>query len=326
MTFLILGGGAIGRRHISNLLKIGYTSIFCLKRHPDEAFEQEHKVKVITSLQELEGTKIDAVIVCTPTSMHIEGMAIALKLSASVFMEKPLIHSKEGMEEAIKLASDNDKIFFIGFMLRYHPLVIRLKELLDARILGNVYSARFEFGSYLPYWHPWEDHRTSYASRVVLGGGVINTITHELDLIQYFFGMPSTVYTTSVNLSKLDIETEELAEAILEYPDKVVTLHLDYLQKDYDRNIRILCDDGKLIWNWHENKIHILRHKGQPEVVQLQDEFNVNDLYIHELQDFIRIEQEKILVHSLDFNHAVTNTKLMLSMHESGKQGKKIAV
>ena len=75
-------------------------------------------------------------------------------------------------------------------MLRYHPHVKKIKEIIDSNLLGKAYSARFEFGSHLPFWHPWEDYRVSYASKAELGGGVINTIAHELDLIQYFFGEP----------------------------------------------------------------------------------------------------------------------------------------
>lgn len=326
MTFLVLGGGSIGRRHIANLKRLEQNDVFCLKREWDLSFEREHQVRVITSIDELEGERIDAVMVCTPTSMHVEGMKIAQKFSAAVFMEKPLTHTAEGLNQATRIGTHGMNTFFIGFMLRYHPLVIELKRLLDARVLGTVYSARFEFGSYLPYWHPWEDHRMSYASRSALGGGVINTITHELDLIQFFFGQPHSVMASAANFSHLDIETEELAEVILDYPDKIVSLHLDYLQKDYDRNIKILCSDGKLMWNWHENKILIIRHKSHPEVVNLQSGFEVNDLYVSELRDFIYLAENKIRHHPLDWTHAVSNTITMLAIHESARQGRKILV
>lgn len=326
MTFLILGGGSVGRRHIANLKRLGYSSIFCLKRKPDSSFEEHHQVKVVTSIDELEGMRIDAVLVCTPTALHVEGMAVAQKLSAAIFLEKPLTHSLEQLKRAIQVEAARAHTFFIGFMLRYHPLVIKIKQILDTGVLGDVYSARFEFGSYLPYWHPWEDHKTSYAAREDLGGGVVNTITHELDLAQYFFGEPLSVSASTANFSKLGIDVEEIAEVILNYPDKIVSLHLDYLQKDYDRNIKILCDDGKLVWDWHENKVHVLRHKAAPEIVGLPSTFEANNLYVSELQDFIRLVKGKVRRHPLDFTHAVANALTMLTIHESVRQERKIAI
>src|SRR5690606_23850277 len=186
-----------------------------------------------------------------------------------------------------------DKTFLIGFMLRYHPLVAQLKNLIDTKVLGTAYSARFEFGSYLPYWHPWEDYHASYASKRSLGGGVIRTITHELDLVQYFFGSPISVYANAMNFGKLGIEVEELSECILEYNDKVVTIHLDYLQKDYGRNITVLCDEGKLVWDWHSAKIRILKHKDQAKEIGMTPNFDINDLYVSELRDFIHLVESK---------------------------------
>jgi predicted dehydrogenase len=322
LTFLVIGGGSIGKRHLKNLHALGYHQLYCLKRKFDSLFEEQEQVKVITSLKDL-NTSIDAVLVCNPTSLHNEGIAIAKELKAAIFMEKPLIHSLEALTEANSIMKTHDKPFFIGFMLRYHPLVKKINEILNSNILGSIYSARFSFGSYLPYWHPWENHKDSYASVKVLGGGVINTITHELDLIQYFFGTPQSVISEKANFNKLNIEVDEIAEAIFRYEDKLVTLHLDYLQKDYDRNILILGDNGSLSWNWHEQKITLKIHK-QKHIEHICETFEVNNLYLDELQDFITLLNLQHQTHSLDFTHAVLNTKLLLAIHQSADEGIKI--
>ena len=230
MNILIAGGGSIGQRHIKNLQILGDHSIWVLKRTQDPAFEKEFNVTVLNSYDEAEKLELEAIFICTPTSLHNEGLKWGIKNNLHVFMEKPLIHNSEGMQKAEALLSGYSGTFFIGFMLRYHPLVRRIKTLLNEKRLGEVYSARFEFGSYLPYWHPWEDYRISYAARPELGGGVINTITHELDLIQYFFGNPESVVCEARNLNRLQIDVEEVCEAIFGYPEKTVSLHLNYLQ------------------------------------------------------------------------------------------------
>ncbi len=325
MNILITGGGSIGRRHLQNLKKIGYDQIWVLKRKDDQKFEEEHKVKVITSFEEAKKMNFDCLFVATPTSLHNESLRFAKEQGLHILMEKPLIHDEDGLKEAKEILASYNKVFFIGFMLRFHPLVMKVKDILESKKLGEVFSARFEFGSFLPYWHPWEDYKISYASRKELGGGVINTITHELDLIQYFFGHPKSIYCQASNFRRLDIEVEENCEAIFEFENKVVSLHLDYLQKDYDRNIKILCENGKIIWNWHENQIKIFLHESDPEIIELKD-FDVNQLYINELKSFFQLINDNHLKHSLDADHAILNTKLMLEMHQSSQLNKKILI
>ena len=63
-------------------------------------------------------------------------------------------------------------------MLRFHPMYISIKKLMDEKSIGKWHSARFEFGSWLPNWHPNENYKHGYSARKDLGGGVINTICH----------------------------------------------------------------------------------------------------------------------------------------------------
>ena len=199
MKFLIIGGGSIGQRHLSNLKQLGHNELFCLKRVNSLEFEEKFHCKVITEISEVEALNPDAIVICNPTSLHVEWVEIANRLQAHVFVEKPLTHSKEQLENIQKVWK-NESVFFIGYMMRYHPLVQKIKELINIDIIGKVYSARLEFGSWLPYWHPWEDYKTSYASIKDMGGGVINTVSHELDLVQYFFGNPKKVKSVKSNV------------------------------------------------------------------------------------------------------------------------------
>jgi len=320
---VVIGGGSIGKRHINNLQTLGFKNIYCLKREYNSDFEKNLKVKVITSYRELKVINPWAVFICNPTSLHIESLQEAVNLGAHIFMEKPLIHEAKGLEKAKEILKNYDKVFFIGFMMRFHPLVKEVKNILETENLGKVYAARLEFGSFLPYWHPYEDYKISYAAKKKLGGGVINTITHELDLAQYFFGNPESVKAHKMNLGKLDIDVEELFEGILIYKDKMVSLHLDYLQKDYDRRISILCDEGSIRWNWHDNEVIISKHKEETKKIPLHN-FDVNQLYINEIKAFFSLIENNKLKHGLDSHQAFKNTEITLALHESSDKGKVI--
>jgi predicted dehydrogenase len=316
MKHLIMGGGSIGKRHLKNLHFIGERELFCYKRQFDSTFEEEFACRVITTFEEVKEIKPDVIYICNPTSLHHQGIEWAQEIGCHVFMEKPLTHDF-GILRLISQKWKNDHVFFIGFVLRYHPLLIKLKEKLEEKSIGEIFYSRFEFGSYLPDWHPGEDFRSSYAGVKSLGGGVINTVSHELDLMLHLFGEPKSVVAAKANLHLLQIETEEIAEAIFEYHWGLATLHLDFLQKKYDRHLRITCTKGELLLNWQENKLTIKRDN-EVEVIQVKSD--INQLYINELKDFFELIKSESLNHSLDFKNAVTHTKWMLLIHQSAEK------
>ncbi len=324
MKVLVVGGGSIGKRHIKNILSLGFNEVFCLKRTTDPDFSKETGAEVVTNFDEALQRNVESVFVCTPTALHMEALTFAVVNNLPVFMEKPLIHSKDGLAQAKNILKDFQNVFFIGFMLRFHPLVQKIKELLSSQAIGDIYSARFEFGSYLPNWHPYEDYRTGYAAMRRLGGGVINTITHELDLIQYFFGTPKHVTCLAQNLGVLEIDVEEQCEAIFEYENLMVSLHLDFLQKDYDRNIKILGTDGKIQWNWHDDYLTIKKTQKEAERIHLEKSYDVNQMYLDEVESFFNLIEKSSLNHSLNAKHAISNTELLLKMHDSSKQYLKV--
>jgi predicted dehydrogenase len=234
-------------------------------------------------------------------------------------MEKPLIHDEQLLEKMSK-EWKNEQIFFIGFVLRYHPLIKILKNKLDQKIIGEIFSARLEFGSYLPDWHPGEQVSESYAGLKALGGGVINTVSHELDLMTYLFGTPQNVTAVKSNRNYLQIDVEELAEAIFTYSWGLTTIHLDYLQQKYDRSIKVLGSRGKMVLDWPSDKLIIEQNDSPTQI--FSSNYIVDQLYLSELKDFLYLIKRDIKKHPLDFSCAELNTRWILNMHKSAEKEK----
>ncbi|TVQ65395.1 MAG: gfo/Idh/MocA family oxidoreductase [Balneolaceae bacterium] len=367
---LIVGAGSIGQRHLRNLKTLGWENITVLRRKPDPEFEEAHSVRVITDYREMEVAPY-AVVACNPTSLHLDPLRYAALSGTHLFMEKPLIHTESGLKEAEKLLSGFSGLFFIGYMLRFHPaievidrivksslageavipkqLMTELKEQGDERDpkrtllshsqhpdsdmglkaehslseiplnLGAPFSARLEFGSYLPGW-PYKEYKQSYAAKRDLGGGVINTISHELDLICHLFGTPGKLSATAFNIGRLGIEAEEMCEALFVYRDMAVTLHLDYLQKTYDRRIRILFSEGTLEWDWSSETIQIFPAAGD-KVSLYVPMGDLNSLYLDEMKAFLNLAAANQKNHPLDSDYSLLNTRLLLLMHHSSRNG-----
>ena len=174
---LIAGLGSIGRRHLRNLIALGETDIVLLRSHRGALPEDELAgLPTETDLSEaLRKHRPTAVVVSNPTALHLDVAIPAAHAGCSLLLEKPVSHSTDRLDVLRQVVSASGAQVLMGFQLRYHPCLLRARELVQTGRLGRLISARVHFGEYLPAWHPWEDYRKGYAARLDLGGGVLLT-------------------------------------------------------------------------------------------------------------------------------------------------------
>ncbi|KPK65871.1 MAG: oxidoreductase [Planctomycetes bacterium SM23_32] len=92
---------------------------------------------------------VEAVVVATPAATHFEVAEAALEADKDVFVEKPLAMSVAEGRHLVELADQRGRTLMVGHILRYHPAVIRLKELIARGSLGRLlylYSSRLNMG------------------------------------------------------------------------------------------------------------------------------------------------------------------------------------
>ena len=82
-------------------------------------------------------------------------------------------------------------------------------------LVGRVLGAQMWSGQYLPDWHPWADYRTEYSARRALGGGVLLDSIHSFDTLRWMLGEPAEVTGMLGRVSDLEIDTEDVAAAIV---------------------------------------------------------------------------------------------------------------
>src|SRR5439155_3232147 len=75
----------------------------------------------------------------TPVSTHYELAAKALEAGKHVFVEKPLAASSTDARALIALAATRDRVLMPGHTFLYSPPVTKIKELIDAGELGEIY-------------------------------------------------------------------------------------------------------------------------------------------------------------------------------------------
>ena len=92
---------------------------------------------------------LDAVVIATPAPTHAELAMQALSAGKHVFVEKPMALTVPDAERIVRTAAAAGKVLMVGHLLEYHPAFLRVKEMIEAGELGEIYylySTRVNLG------------------------------------------------------------------------------------------------------------------------------------------------------------------------------------
>jgi len=320
MQFAIVGCGSIGSRHIYNLLQLGHQVVaYNRGQKRRNAVEQQFGIPTYDCLDSmLDLNNLDAVVICSPNSIHIENLALIIGRGLHFFIEKPLAVALDGLDELEIDVAEKGLISHVGTNMRFHFGPRTVKEKLDASFIGRPLWANFWGGMYLPDWHPTENYRDMYSASKKLGGGAILDFIHEIDLISWMFGEPDLLAAMAVNSDWLDIETEDIVDAIFGYKNGMqVNLHMDYLQRPFQRGIHIVGDKGSIRWDLIEESVQLINHDSQEKkILKYPLGYTKNDMYIAQMEYFIQCVQDKTISTS-SFGEGKTALNIALNLKKS---------
>lgn len=322
--FLIVGFGSIGKRHFDNLKQIENVEVSVLTRRRLNI----PATKVYGSLEETKYEDFEAVFITNETALHVPTALVFAKRGFNLFIEKPLSNSLEKVDQLIDIVSSNNLRVMIGCNMRFHPVIRSVKDLIHRGEIGRVVSARIEAGQYLPDWHPGRDYRDSYSAKEEKGGGVILDLIHELDYAFWFFGKARKVVSFSGKRSDLEIDTEDLAETLVEFDTGTLCeVHLDYIQRYPSRVSKLIGIEGTICANLITNKIEIFKAaKGSWEVVDLDGGFEGNKMYLDEVKHFIDYTRGLIKEPLISLLEGVKVLQIAIAAKESSLSGKAIEI
>ncbi|HLB46334.1 MAG TPA: Gfo/Idh/MocA family oxidoreductase [Anaerolineales bacterium] len=184
----LIGCGRIAQAvHINILTRLAGTELVALA-DPDPQRREEAKRRApaataFTDYQELlEGSDVEAVVICLPNALHAEVAVAALQKSKHVYLEKPLATTLAEGRQVLAAWRQAGTVGMIGFNFRFNALYQSMKEHIQSGRLGELVSVRSVFSSPVRTLPAWKQSRHS-------GGGVLfDLASHHIDLIRFFFG------------------------------------------------------------------------------------------------------------------------------------------
>lgn len=227
---VVVGYGSIGQRHTRLLESLGISTVVVSRRMIADKKSYSNIEQAVTN------EKPDYIVVANETYLHEETLTNLQDIGydEKILVEKPLFSTQ----------SDNKFEFsslYIGYNLRFHPIIQKLYELLKGK---KVISVNAYVGQFLPTWRPNTDYSKGYSADVSKGGGVIRDLSHELDYLHFLFGKWSEMTANGGQISDLSIESDDYY-SILYKTDKGtnVTVEMNYLDRIIQRVLTIQTNE-----------------------------------------------------------------------------------
>ena len=280
--------------------------------------------------------KPDAVIVGNPTSMHLDIAIPAAEAGCAILLEKPISNSIERLDQFESAVKKSGSKVLVAFQFRFHPGLIRAKQLISDGEIGRIISAHVHFGEYLPAWHPWEDYRQGYAARADMGGGVVLTQCHSLDYLPWLVGKVRSAWGFTGKLSYLEVDVEDTAEIGLRFESGALgNLHLDFNQQPPAHRFEIIGTKGTIKWDLSDGATRIYRASaeslsistgreikagGEWESYPLPENWERNVMFLEQMKHFVAVVRGEAEP-ACTLEDGVRVMKLISAVHESQKTG-----
>ena len=281
-----IGIGSIAKRHIRNFRQI------CRERGISvtvDAYRREYKETegvdtIYTNCDDMP-SDYDIVFITNPTSKHLQTLKQFHEKGRHFFIEKPVV-LPEQITEAESLELRAGSVYYVAAPLRYNAVIRWVKENIDK---DEVLSVRSISSSYLPDWRPGQDYRETYSAHKDLGGGVSIDLIHEWDYLTHLFGWPDKVFSIIGKKSGLEIDSDDYAIYIADFPTMIAELHLDYFGQKTIREIQLFTTEDTITGDIVNGSISFLK---SGRTIKLEDE---RDAYQkRELEHFLDLAEGKM--------------------------------
>jgi len=271
-------------------------------------------------------SKIDLVIIATPSGNHYEHAKFFLKLGYNVLVEKPICMIPSQAGEIISLAEKKGIMLCCAFQNRFNKSIKYLKKIVDKKLLGKIItvSVRLRWCRLQSYY---ED---AWHGKWNMDGGVINQqAIHHIDILNWLFGPIDEVVSTSTKRLN-NLEAEDTLIALFKLRNGglgTIEATTAARPKDFEASISVIAENGKISISGIAlniiDDIYIINNKDKIDVNEFNEEVengygNSHFVLLNEI--FIRLEDNNF-ESPVNPHEAMSTLKLIHSLYSSDETG-----
>jgi predicted dehydrogenase len=149
---------------------------------------------------------LDAVYVMLPTSLHGRWSRAALAAGKHVLCEKPFTANAAEAREIAELAATSDKVVMEAIQYRYHPLTLRVEQIIASGELGTLQRVDVALCVLLP---KFSGNCYNYA---FAGGALMDAGSYVVNMVRTFGGSTPNVVAAQAKLRDPRVDRAMTAE------------------------------------------------------------------------------------------------------------------
>jgi predicted dehydrogenase len=283
---VVVGLGSIGRRHARLLqARPDLTVEFCEPSRDILALAARElgQARVHPSYQSALASRPDAVVLATPHALHATQTLAALEHGIHVLCEKPMSDSLESARTMRDAARGSRAVLCIGFMLQFHPVMRRLKDLIASGALGRILAIRYLVGAYVTLVNSLSRYQAA------LEGALLLDYAHQPDILHWLTGRrPAGVYMAGIQGGDLEFQSNPNALSLVcDYDEPLlVTLDLNYIQMPLRHECEVMGDRAWALCDLDQGRIRLGR-RDEPKPAEVILTVDRDNLYRDEHQAFL---------------------------------------
>ncbi len=214
----LVGCGDIAGKRVAPALQSASGShlLACARKQPDKLleFQQRHAIpKGYVDPSELfADPEIDAVYLATPVFLHCLHAVEAAERGKHVLCEKPMAMEPFECQLMVEACRSNGVKLGVAYYRRFYPVLLKMKELLEASVIGNVIMVRTTLVEHTQLGvQSWR-----FVPEAGGGGLLMDMVSHRLDLLCWLFGEPRSVAALT-HTRELKIPVEDTGSLLIQF-------------------------------------------------------------------------------------------------------------
>ncbi|NWF94044.1 MAG: Gfo/Idh/MocA family oxidoreductase [Syntrophaceae bacterium] len=227
----VVGAGAWGKNHIRVFSELPNVRLkYVCDSDPSKLQPIKKSYPQLKTVENLEpilhDPEVNGIIIASSAISHYPLSRDALLADKDVLVEKPIALNSKEAEEMLEISESRGRVLMVGHLLIYHPVVDRLKEMVDSGGLGNIYYI--------------------YTQRVNLGvirqdeNALLSFAPHDLSVILHLLN-EEPVIVSAHGESYIQSGIEDVVFLSLRFSDgKMANIHLSWLDPHKVRKITIV--------------------------------------------------------------------------------------
>lgn len=151
------------------------------------------------------GHKCDAVVVGTSDYLHFTPASKALEAGYHVMLEKPISPIMDECLALEEIANKHNRVLMLGYVLRYAPFFVSLKQVLDSGKIGPL--RQIIHNESIGYWHFAHSFvRGVFRNTEISSPSILAKCSHDMDILSWLIGSKCLRLASFGSLSHFKVE------------------------------------------------------------------------------------------------------------------------